>query len=322
MKKTMAAALTLSLLSVLALAAANGTWAAELRSDGKLQFQIRYDHSSHSTSYPLESFQGLTKSAIQSAALQPVTFRWVKDAGTLTFEGSFKEGEGAGHFAFAPSADFYAEMQRLGVRIPSKGSREDDEQLSLAMFDVSRELVRELNALGFRELDLDQLISVRIHGATPQYIRELKDLGIEGLNIDDLVSLRIHGATPEFIREMHAAGFRFDADELVSMRIHGVKPDFVRELQAQGYTKLDVDDLVSMRIHGVTTEYVRDLYSLGYRNIPADDLVSMRIHGVTTKFIRELHDAGYTNVPVEKLIQMRIHGIDSTFVKALKKNGQ
>ena len=320
-KRTTAAALTLSLLSLTALAASEGTWSAELRSNGTLQLQMRYGGSNHSSPFPLEKFQGLTRAAIQATTIQPLTFRLVRDAGTFTFEGSFKEGEGAGHFSFAPDPTFYAELEKLGVEIPAKKSRDDSELLSLAIFDVSREMVRELNALGFESLSLDELITMRIHGASPQYIRDLKALGFEGLSVDELVALRIHGATPDYIRQMNAEGFQFDADELVSMRIHGVKPEFVRELRALGYSKLDTDDLISMRIHGVTSEYVRELDSLGYRNIPADDLVAMRIHGVTTKFVRELHDAGYTNVPVEKLIELRIHGVDGTFVKALKKSG-
>jgi hypothetical protein len=243
----------------------------------QLQFETHHKggHSSHSAPVPIGELAGLDASQVESSP-GLVQFRLVRDAGTFALEGSFVRGEGAGHFTFAPSAAYRAELEKMGYGSPS-----DSEMFTLATEDVSRAFIRDLAGLGYAKLKLDDLMSMAIHGATPAFIRELRDLGYTGLAVDDLVSMRIHGARPEFIRE----------------------------LRGLGYGKLSVDDLVSMRIHGASPEYIRELKALGYAGVPVDDLVSMRIHGVTPEFVRSVNRRGQA-ATVEKLVEMRIHGDD------------
>ena len=49
---------------------------------------------------------------------------------------------------------------------------------------------RELTALGYTRMSLDDLIRLRDHGVTPKEVRELKKIGNDRLTIDELVSLR------------------------------------------------------------------------------------------------------------------------------------
>ena len=223
---------------------------------------------------PLTELRGLSAAQIDGPRSE-VRFELMRDAGTLTFEGRFQEGEGAGHFAFAPSAEFLAAMRQAGY-----GNVDGEKAFSLAVHDVSRAFIRDLGALGYERLTLDQLVSLRIHGASPQFIRDLKALGYSGLTVDQLVSLRIHGATPEWIRELAALGYRALAvDGLVSLRIHGAGPEFIRELKDVGYDRLTTDQLVSLRIHGVTPEFVKRAKTSAGRPVAVDRLVEMRIHG-------------------------------------------
>jgi hypothetical protein len=315
--------LLLALLSVPALAGVSGTWTASSSRAGRLQMHLRYEDSHVSTSFALDHFEGLTRATIESAESRPVSFRLARDAGTFHLEGAFRTGDGAGHFRFEPSTNFLQDLRSLGVDISEKKRQSDDATLlTLAIFDVTRELVRELQGLGLEGLTIDELTALRIHGASPDVIRELRTLGYTDLSVDDLISLRIHGATPEFIREMASHGVRPPAEQLVAMRIHGVKPAFVRELRNLGYPDLSTDDLVALRIHGVTSDYVRELKSLGYERIDPEELTAMKIHGVSIDFVRALKEAGYENVPVEKLIELKIHGVDSMFVRSLKKKGE
>jgi hypothetical protein len=320
MRKQFFVALTLAslFLSSPVLAAVTGVWSADANDDDKnrILLQIRHRQSSIGQTVGLAELQGLDRAALHSASDQPVAFTIRRDAGTFTFQGTFHEGVGAGHFRFEPASDFYEQLRVLGVR---ELDGEKDELIHLAMLDVSREFIRDLKSLGYENLTLDEVTSMRIHGASPEYIRELRKLGYSDLPVESLVNLRIHGATPEFIRAMASEGFRPDADGLTNMRIHGVTAPFVSEMRALGY-KLDADDLTTFRIHGVTTKFVRELKDLGYERVDAEDLVSMRIHGVTTELIRSLRDAGFDHVPVEKLIDMRIHGIDDLFIRSVKKN--
>src|SRR5712692_7518393 len=151
--------------------------------------------SQHSNPVALAELRGLTADQM-SADASSVSFTLERDAGRFSFDGTFRRGEGAGHFTFMARPEFVAAMRGLGYAL-------DDEKLySMGVLDVSREFVRQLDALGYSRLELDDLLSLRIHGADPAFIREVKDLGYDHLPVDDLVSFRIHGATPDFIRQM------------------------------------------------------------------------------------------------------------------------
>ena len=293
--------------------AVTGTWTAEpatwkpaAGSGPQVQLSLSRRHglhgnSQHSNPVALADLRGLTAEQM-NAGSSSVSFTLDRDAGRFSFEGTFRRGEGAGHFTFAPSGEYVAAMRGLGYAL-------DGEKLySMAVLDVSREFVRQLDALGYSRLELDQLLSLRIHGADPAFIRQVKDLGYDRLSVDDLVSFRIHGATPEFIREMQSLGYRrLSPDDLVSLRIHGATPEFVREMQSLGQTRLSAEDLVSLRIHGVSPEFIKELKSLGYDRVSVDELVSMRIHGVSPEFVRRVQ-ASRGAVSIDRLVSMRIHG--------------
>jgi hypothetical protein len=284
------------------------TWKTAAGSGPLVQLSLSRRHglrgsSQHSNPVALGDLRGLTSEQMAGES-SVVSFTMDRDAGRFAFEGSFRRGEGAGHFTFTARPEYVAFMRGLGYAL------DDEKVYSMATLDVSREFVRQLDALGYSRLDLDQLFSLRIHGADPAFIRELKDLGYERLTVDDLVSLRIHGATPDFIRQMQSLGYRrLSAEDLVSLRIHGASPEFVRQLRELGHERLSVEDLVSMRIHGVSPEFVKELKSLGYDRVSVEDLVSMRIHGVSPEFVRRVQ-ASRGSVSIERLVSMRIHGED------------
>ena len=90
----------------------HGTWTAELR-NGRVFLQVRApaprdwngdrwnsDWSMGQT-YPVEEFTGLPANDDQLTA-STVKFEMRREAGTLAFEGSFREGRGAGLFGFNP----------------------------------------------------------------------------------------------------------------------------------------------------------------------------------------------------------------------------
>jgi hypothetical protein len=294
---------------------ARGTWTAHpararagaSEPASRLQLELRREgktgRSNHSFPVSVAELSGLGASQLVGRA--DVRFELRRDAGTLSFEGRFDEGRGAGHFGFSANPEFADALRRLGHT-----GLDDEGLFSLAMHDVSRNFIAELADLGYAKLSLDELVSLRIHGASPQFIRELKTEGYAGLSVDNLVSMRIHGVSPGLVREVKALGYeRLSVDDLVSMRIHGVSPEFMQEIKGLGYSRPSIDQLVSMRIHGVSPAFVRELGELGYTGVPVDDLVSLRIHGVTPEFVRRVNGrVGQT--PVGDLVSMKIHGRD------------
>ncbi|HEX8253531.1 MAG TPA: hypothetical protein VF846_10305 [Thermoanaerobaculia bacterium] len=308
-----------------AFAALEGAWTARPIEDktDEVQFSMSWrSHHMTSTSMRITAFSGLTQAQMRVTTSTPVSFQLRRDAGTATFDGSFRNGLGAGQFAFAPNPNYLQSMRDLGVSLEERrtGKREREEAetlLSYAIHDVSLAYVRSMQAAGYR-VSLDDYLTMRIFDITPEYIREMRELGFRDMDSDELVGSRIHRVTPAYVREMRAAGWNLSLEELQNTRIHGATPQFAAEMKKLGYGDLDIEELVAFRIHRVTPEFVRELRELGYTNVDADDLVSMRIHRVTPEFIRQVRDAGYRNVPVEKLVSMRIAGIDAAYLKKMK----
>ncbi len=115
-------------------------------------------------------------------------FELRREAGTLTFDGTFEKGEGWGQFRFAPNADFAQGMRGLGY-----ASLSQDQLFSMTMVNVTREYIQQTQALGYKDLSIDNYIAMKIHGVTPDYIKGMRDAGLQNLSADSLVELRIHG---------------------------------------------------------------------------------------------------------------------------------
>lgn len=294
MKRALAVVFTFALAAAAHAESIRGMWTASTwstKDPDRIQLNMTREHSNWGQDFKIASFEGLSRAQIASSSDAPVKFAMRRDAGIIAFDGSFRDGEGAGHFTFTPNESYLNTLRSMNVRLDDDSDRTEGEELfRLAMFDVSVDFIRSMRNLGY-DVSLRDIVRFRIHGVSPEMVTELRGLGLDHVSAEDLVRMRIHGATPSFIRAMADSGYR----------------------------NLSVDNLIRFRIHGVSPEFVRELATLGYRNISGEELVRMRIHGVSPDYIREVENAGYKNVPVEKLIQMRIHGIDAAYLKGVSK---
>ena len=296
-----------------------GSWTASVDDDdrGRLQLNMYSGrHSMNGAPYDRSAFSGLDDAAVTSRTTVPVRFALRREAGTIEFDGTFRDGKGAGQYTFEPNRGFSDALRRLGVRFEPKQGDLEQTLFQLTIFDVSTEYIRSMQAVGYR-LELDDYVQCRIFRVDPAYVRDMAAVGFDHLSSGKLVETKIHGATPEYIRRMRAAGQDLPLDDYIQSRIFQVTPEFQAEMARAGYRDLDHDQLTQFRIHGVTPEFVAELRELGYARIPAHKLVEMRIHGVTPEFIRRVDKAGYRGVPIDKLVQMRIFNVEPEMVKAL-----
>ena len=325
MKRFATLTLAVSLFATAAFAATDGAWTASTEDKQPDRFYMNITRGrTHNmgTTFKVSDFTGITRAQMDAATMTPVTFEMRREAGNATFEGTFKNGKGAGQFSFTPNRAYLDTLRSMGIDMEREKHRDrdwaDEDQLfALAIHDVSTAFIKSMIAEGYR-VSLEDYLTMRIFDITPDYIHEMRNLGFKNISSDELVSSRIHRVTPQYVRDMRAAGWDLSLDDLQSTRIHGATPEFAAEMKKLGYD-LDIDDLVSFRIHRVTPEFIKEMATLGYKNIDADDLVAMRIHRVTPEFIKELEQAGYVKVPIDKMISMRIHGIDAKFIKKMSE---
>lgn len=228
----------------------HGTWTAELR-NGEAFVQIRtppppdsdhgnspYGEWSMGQNVPLDQLAGLPVTDPQFTAAN-IKFELRREAGTLAFDGAFRDGRGAGLFTFTPRDAYVGEMKSLGYA--------DDlpiwRRYQLAVHDVGPRYIRDLKTEGFDKLTLDQIQRAKTHGVTVDYIKGMKAEGYKAATIEELVRTRDHGVTQVFVQGMKRAGFTNAAiEDLVHAKDHGVTPEFVQEIRGLGLTASTLDE--------------------------------------------------------------------------------
>ncbi|HET8825308.1 MAG TPA: hypothetical protein VFM77_09275, partial [Terriglobales bacterium] len=229
-----------------------GTWTAQLADDqsGKLQFRMTCSQDVGSMGHPLSltELQGLDPAAIHGNHA-PVKFRLVREAGSLQFEGTFNDGVGYGEFTFTPNAEFLSAMKQMGYADVA------DKAFTLTCIDVTKAYVEELRSLGFHP-DLDKVIEARIFNVNREQVNGLKAVGITALGLDNLVQYRIFNVTAEYVQQMRASFPGLTLDKMTRMRIFHVTPEFATEMSRLGYSGLSVDQLIAFRIHKVTPDFI------------------------------------------------------------------
>jgi beta-lactamase regulating signal transducer with metallopeptidase domain len=215
------------------------------------------------------------------------------------------------------SHDFISEMAAAGLT-----NLNMDQLIALKVNGVTAQFVREMSALAPTRLTVDRIIAMRIHGVTPAFAEQLKAQGLESLSADQLIALRIHGVTSQYVNELKNAGYsNATPDSLLAFRIHGVTPAFIQQMKDIGFVNLSGDQLTAFKIHGVTPLFVQTMKSFIRGRLSTDDLVGLRIHGVSPEMIKELEIMGYTNLTADQLMALRIHGVTPGFIRSIQEAG-
>jgi beta-lactamase regulating signal transducer with metallopeptidase domain len=194
---------------------------------------------------PLRRMEGLTAAQLASSG-DSARFRLRPDGGTFDFRGTFRGGRGTGRFGFAADPAFVAELARLGIAAPTPR-----QHFSLALHDVSFELLDELAKQGYAPPAPAALASLGVSGADLRYLREVGALGYRFGTTGALVSFANSGVTPEYIRAVAGLGYRaLPADDLVRLRNHSIGADAIRALNERAGRRLTVAELVAARMNG------------------------------------------------------------------------
>lgn len=259
--------------------AVTGTWKADANDTGKhakegsihLSFERRSKRGStnqQGNSYSYAELEGLSP---EQTANGKVSFRLVREAGTIDCEGSFINGKGSGTFTFSPNQAFVSGMQSRGY------SLSDERQFVSATLDLTVGFVDELRGAGLGELDTDDLFKGKIFNITPQFIAEMKATGFPNMGLEDLVKARIFKIDANYVSQVRGMGFQDnDFESLVKFRIFKVTPEFLNELRAEGFTNISAEDVVKFRIFNIDQEFIRSAKATE-PNVTVSELVEMKI---------------------------------------------
>ncbi|MEQ1606976.1 MAG: hypothetical protein ABL999_19090 [Pyrinomonadaceae bacterium] len=258
--------------------------------------------------FEYSALQGLSREQAQNG---PVSFKLVREAGTVNFEGAFTNGKGSGTFRFDPDYRYFSAMKQRGFdfeKSNSKNGHNDVEgrMLSAAMINVTTALADDLKSVGFGDLDVDDLFKAAIFKVDSRFMAEMKATGFPNLTMEDLVKARIFKIDAEFVRKVNEMGFGTkDFEQLVKYSIFKVTPEYLAELKAAGFDNLSSEEVVKFRIFKVTPELLTDLKAEGYGKLSAEEVVKFRIFNIDRDFIRRAK-AEDPNISVEELVKMKI----------------
>jgi hypothetical protein len=241
---TMALAITLLPVVVLAADSTDGTWIIQpARSGEKVQLELRWDgeeSDNYNSSFRLEDL-GLQRRDLDSPA-HSVHFVVRRDAGTIDFNGSAGDGVGSGRFTFSPSSAYRDAMAKRGYDIPNVR-----EQLAALTLDISLSYTDAIAATGVKPSSYGNLIAYRALGITPQSIADLRRQ-FGSLGEQDVITFSALHIDAGYIKELASVGYtNLSAHEITELRALHVDADYIRRVQAHGYKHPTVRQLVELK---------------------------------------------------------------------------
>ncbi|MEJ7622410.1 MAG: hypothetical protein WKF34_00300 [Pyrinomonadaceae bacterium] len=277
--------------------------------DIHLTFERRLPNgkNSHGSNFSFSELQGLTREQAQNGS---VSFRLVREAGTVECQGTFTNGKGSGTFTFTPSTSYLAAMKSRGFDFANSSFNSNEgvsgKALSAALINVTTALADDLKSVDIGVLDVEDLFKAAIFRVDSKFMAEMKASGYQGLKMEDLVKARIFKIDAEFVRKMNDMGFGGkDFEKMVKFSIFKVTPEYLSELKAAGFNNLSSEDVVQFRIFKVTPELLNTLKSEGFDNLSAEQVVKFRIFNIDREFIRAAKVAE-PKITVDQLVEMKI----------------
>jgi hypothetical protein len=201
------------------------------RSDGKIYLSFERsrgekNRSQHGSTFAYSELQGLTTDQAQNGR---VSFRLVREAGTVECEGTFVNGTGSGTFRFTPDAGYLSAMSSRGFDFTKSDSKRrgdsdreavEERQFSAALLNVTTALADDLKSVDLGPLDVDDLFKAAIFKVDSKFMAEMKASGFPDLKMEDLVKARIFKVDADYVRQVHEMGFSEKGFEgLVKFRI-------------------------------------------------------------------------------------------------------
>jgi hypothetical protein len=284
---------------------------SEQGSGSELQLELsdtRTGRNGSSSSFSISPRQlvGLSRDQLDGPSGTKLHFTLTREAGVFTFDGEVSAGEGVGEYSFAGDSRFADALVSRGYPKAS-----ENEQLRLALGDVSLATVDELKTQGYRQPSLGDLARMAFHGVDIDYIRDMKASGYALGDVPTLTRFRDHGVDPEYIAELKKSGYPDLAPEvLVHFRDHGVDGDYIHDLAAEGYDHESSDAVLRARDHGVTGSFIKGFREAGYTNLSLGELVRLHDHGVTASYARRMHEKRNALLSVEDLVYSKNHGLE------------
>jgi hypothetical protein len=328
-----------------------GSWFATSKDD-KLYFEFKGEKDEHTWS----NNTCILKSEFTSLpGTGKVTFRLVREAGTIFFTGQFDGEQGYGHYSFKPDENY---VHRIG----QKGITEltDDDLLAFFMINLKNDYVDMLQHNGFPHIGKNNLIAMSAMGIDQSYIQSWREMGYADISENDLIAAKSMGIDKTYIGELRTAGYQhLNMDQLIAFKSQGIDGRYINQLsqaqirpvapntvttqQAQiskitevpdyyPHTTVSPDGTVTTSQRAQISKITRDdatsdeSISADRRVITAEpfsagDIVAFKALNIDSAYIASLRAAGYDHLTMNDLISLHSLNIDAAYIKSFQAVG-
>lgn len=323
----------------------DGSWYATSYDD-KLTFELKAGDDDHYWSHTIH----VDKSEINPFPGQgTVTFKLVREAGTIVFKGQFDGQEGFGHFHYTPDAAYLPALKALGV-----DDLEDRRQFAFFAMNVKKDYVdmvvhngyphiSQRDLLGFAAEHIDEAFIKLWHGvdiadadaSEPRnlirlkamhidraYVDELKAAGYDHLSLHELKSMKAMHIDSNYLGELHKLGYdHLSIRDAASLYAQHVTPEDIRGFRDAGYKDAGVRVLTRFRSMNITPEFIKGFAGLGYTDLTAKQLLQLKAMNITPDYVREFNKIGFDHIPVNLLSSLKATGVNAEYVSKMRSQG-
>jgi len=292
----------------------DGAWFVTSK-DSKLWFELKAEDDEHSWSHTL----GVEKSEINPfPGVGNVTFKLVREAGTITFTGTFDGQQGFGRFHFEADENYFKSLQQQGVE------EADKRKISFFSLNIKKDYVVMVQRSGFPHITGRELLSFAAMHIDQEFLQYWKGSGL--VDADDprtLVSIKSMQIDKGYIEELKAAGYdHLTKQQLFSLKSQHIDGAYIRAMgRGKNNEPIPVQELVSYKAMKIDSGYINSLRKVGYTNLERHDITSLYSMHVTADFIKGFQDIGYTDIPVREIISLKSMGITPEFAKGFRAMG-
>ncbi|MBS1664322.1 MAG: hypothetical protein JST68_24970 [Bacteroidetes bacterium] len=330
--------------SVTAKEITEGSWFITT-SDNKLWVELKAGDDDHNWS---SSFH------IEKSEINPfpgsgnVTFKLVRDAGTMTFTGQFDGQQGFGHFNFAAAEGYSKALEEMGVT-EMEGRRD----VSFFLSDVKKDYasmvlhngyphITARNLLAFSSMRIDQefiqywrgasmadiedprtLITLKAMKIDRAYVEEMKAAGYDHLTSRQLSSLKSMHIDGAYVRSMGKGkdNETIPVEQLVSYKAMNIDADYISSLKKVGFGDLGRHEITSLYSMKVTADYIKGFQDIGYKELSARDIIQFKSQGITPEYVKSLRDQGFKDLSAREIVQFKAMKITPEFIKGFRDIG-
>lgn len=197
-------------------------------------------------------------------------------------------------------------LSKLPKTTGTGGTMSADNVVSLKALNVDAAYANSFKAIGYENIDPEQLVAMKSLGVTADYVKQFQALGYKNISTDNLVAMKSQNITPEYIKGFKDAGYKdIDIDNLISLKALGVQPDFIKSFKDAGYDDISLENAVALKSQNITPEFLNSFAAVGYKNISLDNAVALKATGITPEWIKEMKAKGFNYNNINKYITLK-----------------